>query len=262
VDSRGRCTFGARPAHRVRAELSHQRWECALLDHLAGGIRGIDASNGDLHLEVPLVTLPQRATAKPFAVTLAYDSRIWESSIGSWVADNVYQSTMGGWRLVTSAGTGGGIEHSTLRTKCYLGDPGQYYYKYSSFEWLDPSGTYRHFPINTEYDPWNVTPTTERHRICDRFLRLSDGGHKLHNRQRHLCGGRQSSLPKLPRYERKLLCFDWTDTLGRTPVAVTTNCNGYSYEICYDVPTPKEVRRDILSRQSLSPYTQRSGSLA
>src|ERR1700758_1944 len=46
----------------------------------------IDASNGNLHLEVPLGSFPQRGS-RPYVAALVYDSRIW----------SVQQSTSNFW---------------------------------------------------------------------------------------------------------------------------------------------------------------------
>ncbi len=217
----------------------------------------IDASNGDLHLEVPLISLPQRATAKPYSVTLAYDSRIWESSVGTWAADNVYQSTMGGWRIVSSASAGSNPGHSSINHNCVGGDPGQHYTKYSNFWWIDPTGTYRSFPINTEYDPWECDSDNP----SDTEYATDSSGYQMvvtsYTTVNAIYAADGSQV--YPNYEDtngNYFALTGTDTLGRTPVSITTNCNGYSYEICYDVPNAKgTTSRYTVTTESIAVHT-------
>ncbi len=55
----------------------------------------IDVSNGNLHLEIPLGTFPQRA-GRTFTARLAYDSRIWQPVFNGtttvWQPTNVANS--------------------------------------------------------------------------------------------------------------------------------------------------------------------------
>jgi hypothetical protein len=41
----------------------------------------VDAASGNLHLEIPLGTYPQRATSAPLVAKLIYDSHIWVPSM-------------------------------------------------------------------------------------------------------------------------------------------------------------------------------------
>lgn len=76
---------------------------------VAGGY--IDAANGNLHIEIPIASIAERGHV-PYVAKLVYDSHIWQQvtvgSSTSWQATNV-PGSWGGWRLITSAGTGGGV---------------------------------------------------------------------------------------------------------------------------------------------------------
>ncbi len=71
----------------------------------------IDASNGRLHLEVPMGSYPQRG-GRQYTVGLVYDSAIWtHAGTTSWQPTNVSAAgcypgsptnSWSGWRLVTS----------------------------------------------------------------------------------------------------------------------------------------------------------------
>ena len=67
----------------------------------------INAANGNLHLEIPLGSFPQRGGA-PDKIVLMYDSDIWTWALSgnSWSPTNVTNTagggSWGGWRIVTS----------------------------------------------------------------------------------------------------------------------------------------------------------------
>ena len=125
----------------------------------------INVSNGNLHLEFPLASHPQRG-ALTLGEKLTYDSRIWMfSPFGShgsyhWWPYNVpgTSTTSGGWQFITGNEVGtitnGAI--SQIKTKCQYpddddsdqpsGPTGPYegpwnYRTRTSITWTDPSGT-------------------------------------------------------------------------------------------------------------------------
>jgi YD repeat-containing protein len=118
----------------------------------------IDLANGNLHLEIPLVSYAQRGSL-PFGAKLVYDSRIWAiGNYGSylkWTPTNV-SSTMGGWRYVNTATRGSVTPHSYM-TLCdmWFDDNGFEHdlYDYGSYDfvWTGPDGTTHRFPISTYY---------------------------------------------------------------------------------------------------------------
>src|SRR5438445_5747300 len=82
----------------------------------------INAGSGNLHLEIPLGSFPQRG-GRQYRVALVYDSAIWQPVNGSWQPTNVSTAdgsanSWGGWRLVTS-GDLGIVHPSSPATNCY-----------------------------------------------------------------------------------------------------------------------------------------------
>ena len=131
----------------------------------------IDVSNGNLHLEFPLSSPPQRG-ALSVNERLVYDSRIWMFSpfgtYGSyhWWPYNVYgaSQTSGGWRFVQSneVGTVSSTTGNSTSTQCpYPMDDQNLTTTTSSIIWTDPNGTVHPFNasfIYTENDcsfPYN-----------------------------------------------------------------------------------------------------------
>jgi hypothetical protein len=120
----------------------------------------VDVNNGDIHLEIPIATTPQRGD---FALDekLVYDSRIWKTaSTGStvlWQPTNV-PNGLGGWVFSSGLVSGGSVA-----TDSYAGlDPNapdcgsgsdnygpQPYTVYGNWRWTDPSGTIHYFPAAT-----------------------------------------------------------------------------------------------------------------
>jgi RHS repeat-associated protein len=69
----------------------------------------INPMNGDLHLEIPFTNIAERA-GQQFKAALAYDSNIWSNTIGPFNVpggSGPNSRSMGGWRLLTSAHSGG-----------------------------------------------------------------------------------------------------------------------------------------------------------
>jgi YD repeat-containing protein len=206
-----------------------------------------DASTGNLHIEVPLGTWPARGSHS-FTAALVYDSRIWfigtPGGTKTWQPTNLPVSNWAGWRLVTNPALGGGTNYTTQILSCSCPEPPCHntpkYYIYSNFTWTDPYGTVRTFPMSTEYDPHNCDsndPTASA-------LANDSSGYLM-----SVTNYTQISYVKAPDGTTVFPGFEDTngnyfstdsggnviDTLGRTPVKVTTNCNGNSALICYDV---------------------------
>jgi len=109
----------------------------------------MDATNGNLHIEIPIASIAERGHV-PFVAKLVYDSHIWQqvttSGTTSWQPTNVpsLPTTWGGWRLITSAGTGSGVTFTVGSGTCYtkLGNlkiPHPYII-YENFNWVAPDG--------------------------------------------------------------------------------------------------------------------------
>src|SRR5713226_3806607 len=103
-------------------------------------------ANGNLHLDIPIASPPQRGSAK-FSARLIYDSRIWTIVNNSWQPTNV-PGSWGGWRFVTSVDSGS-VTYATVAHACA---GSTYYNTYSSFTWTEPDGTQHVFPITTQRD--------------------------------------------------------------------------------------------------------------
>ncbi len=109
----------------------------------------INIPNGNLHLEIPLATFPQRG-GHTFSAKLVYDSRIWKTVFNgityTWQPTNVAGS-QGGWRFVTTADVGRVI-FSDAPDLC---DPGPGSIDiFSGFAWIAPDGTSHSFNIQTQ----------------------------------------------------------------------------------------------------------------
>ena len=100
----------------------------------------IDASNGNLHLSIPLGSYPQRGTSQPQAITLEYDSSIWTPIVNGltlqWSpANSPMFVNWNGWYFSLSAG----LQSTTaLPTQnCY-----------TDWSWTDPNGAAHTFHLN------------------------------------------------------------------------------------------------------------------
>lgn len=98
----------------------------------------VESATGNLHLEIPLGSFPQRASGQPARYFLAYDSNIWSIS-----ASHVWQPSgppyYVGWRTVTSNWLS--VNYTVTPIACW--------YYYQNFNWIDPLGVGHFFPITT-----------------------------------------------------------------------------------------------------------------
>jgi hypothetical protein len=107
----------------------------------------INAANGNLHLEVPLGSYPQRDGSSA-TYRLVYDSAIWSSASGSWQPNNVVQpdtfsTVWGGWRFVATPYTGG-LGATVSPHYCSQDNNIQYYSR--TYIWQTGDGTTHSFP--------------------------------------------------------------------------------------------------------------------
>jgi RHS repeat-associated protein len=102
----------------------------------------IDASNGRLHLEIPMGLYPQRA-GRQVSITLMYDSNIWTNAGGSsWYPYNV-AGNWGGWRIVDSR-SGGTVNYTQIgQGACNLVPYRTDYAE--NWTWTAPDGTVKSF---------------------------------------------------------------------------------------------------------------------
>ena len=182
----------------------------------------LDAANGDLHIQVPFGTFPERG-GRPFIAGLAYDSRIWTSSIGTWQPTNA--GTQGGWRFVTNVSPGT-VSVFGNRIACDLRNGTFTIY---SFSWTDPLGTQRSFTASTEYDP-NLCDTGNSP-TSDGFATDASGYHIYVTNYTQVSAiyapdGTQV-YPSVKDTNGNFFSIDGNgnviDPVGRTPVIVTSN---------------------------------------
>ena len=135
----------------------------------------INAATGNLHLEIPLGTFPQRG-GPPFKPILMYDSDIW-TYVRSFVPYNIPmpwfvpnqsqgESSLAGWRFVIPQYNAVYFDYNDSTSTCNL-DGLPYYETYVGFTWYAPDGTVHAFPITTKqgvpnkcnnYNPPGWTP--------------------------------------------------------------------------------------------------------
>jgi hypothetical protein len=113
----------------------------------------INVANGNLHLEIPLGSFPQRGGGTD-NVSLMYDSAIWLNNGTVWSPTNVstYSNNsnyvFGGWRLVTSGDPGRFTYGATSYGDCYM-NLYPMWTTYSPWVFVAPDGTVHSFPAST-----------------------------------------------------------------------------------------------------------------
>lgn len=200
----------------------------------------LNIANGNLHLQVNFGSYPERGS-RPLAAGLVYDSRIWNSSIGTWQPTNVPQ---GGWRFFTNVSPGS-VSVFGNRQEC---DSRTAQYTIYSFSWTDPLGTKRAFQVSTEYDPT----------LCDAGNNPTDDGFAGDGSGYHMYVVNYTQVsaiyapdgtqvyPSVKDTNGNYFSLDGNgnviDPVGRTPVTVTSNCNGNSSQTCYNVLNSQGTR--------------------
>ncbi len=219
-----------------------------------------DASTGDLHLSIPLGSWSQRG-GYSLTASLVYDSRIWTIISNSWQPTNI-PSSNGGWRLVTSPASGGRTTYSHHTANCPDGDPGQRYTYNDSFTWTDPFGTVRSFPIYTQTDSTvcngGSSPSDQE------YATDASGYYMVVNNYTQVSGIYMSDGTQVyPTFKDRNGNYftsdvngNLVDTVGRTPVKVTTSCNGNASLTCYDVLNSQNTTsRFIVTTETLAVAT-------
>jgi hypothetical protein len=100
----------------------------------------IGMANGNLHLEIPLASYPQRGRP-PITLSLAYDSTIWAQCGGCLSAG-------GGWSFRNSAVSGTVTYNLKSATTCSK-DGSTEWATYNQFSWTDPQGGVHPFGLTT-----------------------------------------------------------------------------------------------------------------
>ena len=97
----------------------------------------INPLSGQVHLELPLVSLPTRSAAGPFVASMVYDTNyiFFNGGTSSYSGND-------GWQLQTGMRTSGFFTYDSVSESCP--DPGYSYgeqWKYSNFRLIDLRGT-------------------------------------------------------------------------------------------------------------------------
>lgn len=204
----------------------------------------VNVANGNLHMEIPLAGPAQRGSLQ-VGERLVYDSRIWKiDDTGTWSPTNVPNAQLG-WRFLSGAESGAaaqiGVSH-----RCDTINPTTYTV-FTGFTWTQPDGTVRNFsPILTERDP----------NLCDtgnipNSDALADDGSGYHmyvtnfTSKRVVAPDGTQVYPTWQDANGNSFSTDGNgnliDTLGRTPVAKSSDASHNYYDILTSKGTTQRV---------------------
>jgi RHS repeat-associated protein len=201
-----------------------------------------NVANGNLHLEIPLASFPQRGTLS-YNARLVYDSLIWKITSNAWQPTNVANS-MGGWRLITG-GEPGAVTFVTGSSACDTPPPIKTRTFHDAFVWTAQDGTSHRFPIVTQQD----------RTICaedfpsDTELADDSSGYTMavtnYTSATVYAPDGTQVYPTVTDTNGNFFSKDASgniiDTLGRTPITVTPSGN----TITYAVLNPQGTRTNI-----------------
>jgi RHS repeat-associated protein len=205
----------------------------------------MDAANGNLHIEIPIASIAERGHV-PFLAKLVYDSHIWTRVLVNqsytWQPVNVggQPAAWGGWRLVTSVGTGGGVNYLTGSGVCYtrvgtINVP-HYYTTYGPFTWTAPDGHLVPFGgIQTNRGNTCMTASTS----FDSIATDASGYHIYVTNYTSAVVYAPDGTQMFPNvkdtngnfYSAPNSNGDVIDTLGRTPITTTVNGSTITYAV-------------------------------
>ncbi len=210
----------------------------------------INISNGDLHLEFPLASPPQRG-ALAVSERLVYDSRIWMfSPFGThgsyhWWPTNVAgsASNAGGWRFVTGAEVGSlqqtylGMQSNDCTDS--RGNEGYDDFSNYGFTWTDPNGTLHTFNATLSYEDTSCSTTDPPPTFSGSGAANDGSGYSLVQDQSGNftvvdTNGTQVYPQIIDRYGNYLSADgngNLVDDTGRTPVIVTQNGSTTYYDV-------------------------------
>jgi RHS repeat-associated protein len=193
---------------------------------------------GNLHIEIPLVTLPQRGSI-PYTAKLIYDSLIWVSYYNGtstvWSPTGVPNSTLGGWRFVTT-GDAGTYTYGFSQDTCddiHIED------YYGPFYWSSPDGTLHLFNIYTQF----ISTQCGGNSIQGGDAYATDGsGYHMHVSGYHVgtVYAKDGTIVRNPttffetkdtngNYYTRGSDGNLVDNLGRKPFTVSSNGNQITY---------------------------------
>lgn len=118
----------------------------SVADQLPGGIGFVNVSNGNLHIEIPLASFPQRGMGgRPLVAKMIYDSHLWVAESGTNGSFWNPCCVLAGWRIVTDFDPGFATVNNIAFNECQNNTVSDFIY--TSFEWVESNGTYHQFPI-------------------------------------------------------------------------------------------------------------------
>jgi RHS repeat-associated protein len=202
----------------------------------------VNVANGNLHIEIPLASFPQRGRLS-YNARLVYDSLIWKITSNAWQPTNVPNS-MGGWRLITG-GEPGAVTFVTGTQACDSPPPIQTRTFHDAFVWTAPDGTSHRFPIFTQQDRTicaeDVKTDTE---LADDSSGYTMAVTNYTSATVYAPDGTQvypTVMDTNGNFFSKDANGNIIDTLGRTPITVTPSGN----TITYAVLNPQGTRTNI-----------------
>lgn len=217
----------------------------------------INVNNGEIHIEIPLATHSQRGSLQ-LNERLVYDSRIWKIVYNNgyiWQPTNVPNS-MGGW--VFSSGTATGTYSYNTSTGfiwCNPQNPINGYYNYTqylNFQWTDPQGTIHTFYYPTvQYTGSGQLPCTPQSQPnasgwasdgSGYFIQITNFTNVVINDKQgntyhpsYVGTTPPANTPLIQDSNGNYFSQDTNgnlvDTLGRTPVQVSTSGNQIFYDV-------------------------------
>lgn len=215
----------------------------------------INAGNGNLHLEIPIASLPQRASGN-LVFKLEYDSRLWYLNGTNVWSLNTWATNLGGWRLAASNGSGTSGGSSGWGGPCGGGSRGGY----ANYFWTSPEGTTHYFPIQTVN-----TDTCGGNLVSSGAASAQDSSGyymAVSNFQVASVVGPDGTqvFPSIKDANGNFYSADTNgnviDTLGRKPLVVTNNCNNNAHQICYDVLNSQgTTSRYIVTTETIAVHT-------
>lgn len=233
----------------------------------------VNASNGNLHMEIPVGSFPQRGE-RAITYKFVYDSRIWYLNSGTTWDPNTVGLPWAGWRFINSAGIGA-VNWSVWSSGfCNVNGHQTLDQGNNNFSWQGPDGTTHYFDIRLQFS----NNCGGQVAMCGWASAADDSGYFMIQNDTASCQGQWplgttvlgpdgsrvfSSSPTAPGFKDANGNYYSTDangntidTLGRTPVIVTSNCG--TNQTCYDVLNSQggsTRSRWIVTTQTISVHT-------
>jgi RHS repeat-associated protein len=220
----------------------------------------LNLANGNLHLEIPIASYPQRGM-RSYSARMIYDSRIWifhtnPDGSGQWQANN------GGWRFVSGAEPGQAGYNFSYKV-CNTAT-GQDKWTYDTYYWNEPNGMVHNFRISVTSGCGNLTFPNAGAFASDNsglYMNVTNGsGLNVYDRS-----GTQV-YPTVRDNNGNTFSKDAngnpTDTLSRTPVIVSGSISAcvsnpscqVSYNFLNSQGTRSSTTLNYLKQQVYSPF--------